>query len=985
MSNPNDRAYLPEDGHEDDEDQPRDRRSRHSGGGNGNGAPKGNDKRKRKLALGSRGQHRHRRGHHHHHRQQKQLQQEEQQPQHGANAEELLEHFRQLLQDGEGRPGRDIQNIQKARNALEATAGNMEMAAQLYWDDYIASQAVSNAAAPPPPPPQEEAEADRKVPARRNESLENDDEDDDDDPPSPGLRRSLDGEFGRAADAAQLQRGNNDDDDDDDDGDDEDDDQDVMGGQHQIHRPFAGDLPAPAPMAMDENSDDGEGEDQDVIDRRQRQRQILRDAILGQQARLDMGESVSVSDDETGCAGVWKIVGTMVAQLDEDDAAAVSTRRNRRLPANDVGQRVREAAAAVADKVLSQPDPSDGERKRKRLRKEEEEDDTEYISDRDWLEDDTSPVKDPFELLWGTRTSNISVPSDPSMNENAEGNVVADEDADEKSGAGVPHTWLHASFSLSECGTGLMVQPPKVEDIEFFAWRQQNQGRNSRNGVPPPYHCKAITALTSIVTAMLYTGASIQGDEVNCTSAKIPFAELSADEKKREFEGRLGEALAALMFIAGKASLKRKERSMKKVSGTGQEKECKVFMMKRRLHLIPTCTWEDEPSAGMPRQPDSPSYRYIQVATSLTNIDDIRLFVHSSIRAFTARGGVALLLETVLRIHGKGVIKRMIQRARKDAGLPETVKQCLIDCTCEDRQKKMYGDKPLPSSVRNDPSKLLDTTPPGHECVSVELISLLLTGTVHSSWTGWSAEGLDFGILTKKSGEVGFELARPEKPVWVLQGDTCYSVLWLRASKELDPRIVAKLDKPGEVLDFSHWNCWYELRNKSEFRLSSPSDVWKPPVSKQLTADVWATCRNSLEPRNAADLLLERRRYKRVNLISAGEHESNLKKETQLRVTEADLENVTQNPEDENYYPKNYTMWRFDMGDGKEEQDDDSCAVGDIKMRAERWVPYHRLSSNHKLIVDIKLGPKIKSILWTRWPGARIDKFVPEDGTFPVV
>jgi len=873
-------------------------------------------------------------------------------------------------------------DIQKARNALEATAGNMEMAAQLYWDDYIASQAVSNAAAhpPPPPPPQQDMEADRKIPARKEESHNSENEDD---PPSPGLRRSLDGEFGRAADEGKDDRGNNDEEDEGDE-DDDDDDEDVMRGQPQVHHPFAGDRPAA--MAMDDSSDDeeGGGQDQDVIDQRQRQRQILRDAILGQQARLDMGESVSVSDDETGCAGVWKIVGTMVAQLDEDDAAAVTTRRHRHLPANQVEQRVREAAAAVADKVLSQPDPADDKRKRRKLRQEDEEDDADYISDSDWLEDDASSVKDPFELLWGTRTASQSVPANASLNDNAEGNIVADEDGDENSGIGVPHTWLHACFSLSECGTGLVVQPPKVEDIEFFTWRQQqNQGRNGRNGVPPPYHCKAITAIMSIVTAMLYTGASIQGDEVNCTSAKKPFAELSAAEKKREFEGRLADALAALMFIAGQASFERKRRAMKNASGSGPEKECKSYLMKRRLHLIPTCTWEDDPSAGMPRQPDSPPYRHIQVATSLTNIDDIRLFVLSNIRTFTARGGVALLLETILRIHGKGVIQRMMHRARKDAGVPNSSQKGLIHCTCEDRQKQMYGDKPLPANLRNDPSKLLDTTPPGHECVSVELISLLLTGTIHSSWVGWSARGLDFGVLTKKPGEVGCGLARPEKPVWVLQGDTCYSLVWPNDTKDLSQRNVAKLDKPGAVLDFIHWNCWYQIRNKSEFRLIAASNSWKPPVLTKRKPDAWG--RNPLEPRNTAELLLERRRFKHVNIVSADEHQSSLQKEAEFQVTEADLESVSQNPEDENYYPKNYKMWRFDMGDGKLKQEQGTCGADDVKMRAERWVPYHRLTAKNKLIIDTKLGPKIKSILWTRWPGARIDKFAPECDAFPVV
>ena len=46
----------------------------------------------------------------------------------------------------------------------------------------------------------------------------------------------------------------------------------------------------------------------------------------------------------------------------------------------------------------------------------------------------------------------------------------------------------------------------------------------------------------------------------------------------------------------------------------------RIQYMKRRLRLITTCTWEDDPTAGMPQAPDGPSHRNVQVATSLTNI-----------------------------------------------------------------------------------------------------------------------------------------------------------------------------------------------------------------------------------------------------------------------------------------------------------------------------------------------------------------------------
>jgi hypothetical protein len=38
------------------------------------------------------------------------------------------------------------------------------------------------------------------------------------------------------------------------------------------------------------------------------------------------------------------------------------------------------------------------------------------------------------------------------------------------------------------------------------------------------------------------------------------------------------------------------------------------------------------------------------------------------------------------------------------------------------------------------------------------------------------------------------------------------------------------------------------------------------------------------------------------------------------------------------------------------------------------------------MVVEMKISPKINQILWTRWPGATIDRFTPEeDEEHPVV
>jgi hypothetical protein len=77
-----------------------------------------------------------------------------------------LEHFSQILQ-GEGPEQPNNIDVRKALEAaagnmeatagnMEATAGNMQMAAQLYWDNYFASQAAAEAV---PEAPQGQAQA----------------------------------------------------------------------------------------------------------------------------------------------------------------------------------------------------------------------------------------------------------------------------------------------------------------------------------------------------------------------------------------------------------------------------------------------------------------------------------------------------------------------------------------------------------------------------------------------------------------------------------------------------------------------------------------------------------------------------------------------------------------------------------------------------------------------------------------------------------
>ena len=104
----------------------------------------------------------------------------------------------------------------------------------------------------------------------------------------------------------------------------------------------------------------------------------------------------------------------------------------------------------------------------------------------------------------------------------------------------IPSTWLHASFAAHASFMGLAVKDPKPEDVAEHSLRlhqinNDSAANNARrnNTVPLPYHCRGVTALLSIVSAMMLTGASVQSQQVSCSSSRVPFLELSEEERKR--------------------------------------------------------------------------------------------------------------------------------------------------------------------------------------------------------------------------------------------------------------------------------------------------------------------------------------------------------------------------------------------------------------------------------------------------------------------
>lgn len=839
-------------------------------------------------------------------------------------------------------------DVERARRLLEASSGDVDLAASLYWEDYFAS-VISN----------KNDDSDSQNASRRRRAGQEDS--------SRRIRRRTSSR-NRQAESQNHPAANNDDD--------------------PVPAPralFRGDPEGHPPQRRDAEMQIEDGADNDPQVEEGQAPQVDVNRPNNARARQREAESVSVSDDEAESGPIMNIIGRVV------NRRALGTRR--------VSEQVDSTEVGTSDKAVK-TDESDDEGEEA------------YLSESDWIlqEDHPAHLQPPLSVLWGgpsppqqppaVNAASSQSPSDPQEQPRPFGNegedevedrprpenIVAEDDGEDEESEGpndeggqsprpiIPPTWCHAGFTASSCSMGLSAKPPTAEELTLMHFRHSQNSDD--NQLPPPYHCMGVTALLSVVTALMYSGASVQGNEVN-EGAKKPFVELSEEDRKREFDSRLVDALTALLFLAAKVSMERKKKALakreektppapKSVDGSIGESDLrrlKEQMIQRRLLLCPTCRWEDDVAGeGL-----ASKGKNIMVATSYTNVQDLRCYVRSNIGAFTSQGGCALFLETIARIHGKSCIEKMLRRARRKAnnGQKVNASPCLVSCTCEDRQKEI----PLKNASNLSIRDYIDSSPTGFSCASTELISLLLTGQVYSSFDGWTSGGLGIGFLSSEHGEIGKSLKRPKRPVWVLRGETNCSVLWYNSSKE-KLESTELLDRPGQVLQLCHWNCWYGHRNKTEFQVVVAKDAWKPPKIGE------ASSAPPTEVENITQAIIRRRREARYNVVSSDEHQGDECTEaSKPEIPQTEIDRVQVHPDDIKFYPGKHHQWRFIMGDEKKDADKKLPPVGS---RGDHWTPYFRLNSRQRLVVETKFAPKINRILWTRWPGAKVEKFDPE-------
>ncbi|KAL3823309.1 hypothetical protein ACHAXA_010444 [Cyclostephanos tholiformis] len=592
---------------------------------------------------------------------------------------------------------------------------------------------------------------------------------------------------------------------------------------------------------------------------------------------------------------------------------------------------------------------------------------------------DNSDSTNPSSQLWK---------SYPRHTEDSDG---SDDDGNNNSANGrvnIPLSWLRSGFMLSKCGNGLAMSAPPDDEWDRMH-RQSYAFPILRDGPLKgakglfPYNCKGVSALLSIVTALLYSGASIRGGAtVACDLDRIPFDELTLDQRKREFDSRLTDALSSLIFIAAKAGSQRcleklqaydrkwARRRRKGLITPKDEADYTQYRLRlqRRTRVCRVCWWETDATNGnVTIFPEGRSPKDINLKISFTNIQDIKSYVKTNLRSFKEPGGCALLLETILCCHGPY------------ASFPQTL---LLSCKCSESLN-------IIETRAKDKSGSIINAPESHDCVSVELLSLLLTGCAHSNYSDWSGDMFGIGLLhinTNGQNKLNTRLLRPVKPIWICLGDLGYSTLFLEMNNFIGS--INSLDNPGKIMSLAHWNCWSGER--TGFRvITSMHDKEPHHTSRQnKTVHIPDTSSDSEEEgRPVTDSISSKLRqdlrrdaamlWTPDRSLFSREHPSGVDHDFKP-INDDELQSVTFHPDDEKYYPGQYRRWRFKFDSY------DSTLPSNIPAVDAEWIPFYRLHGRQRLIIEMKLAPRICAIVRTRWPLAIVRDFVPT-GEFPLV
>ncbi|EJK60940.1 hypothetical protein THAOC_18639 [Thalassiosira oceanica] len=568
----------------------------------------------------------------------------------------------------------------------------------------------------------------------------------------------------------------------------------------------------------------------------------------------------------------------------------------------------------------------------------------------------------PSSELWGTY---------PREKEEGEDSDDSDDDDDDEA-LTIPQSWLRSGFKLSECGHGLVAGSPT--DEEFAASKRSNSAMfrdgplKKARGIFP-YNCKGVSAVLSLVTALLYSGASVQSDAVSCDGTRRPFDELTCQERHREFDARLVDALSSLVHVAAANNARHVARKLdeydrilrrkKRRGGMSAEEEVECDSrrreLERRARLCQVCWWPLDDSDA-PMYPSSQDPKDIRFLTSLTNIDDLKSYVKANLRSFKEPGGCALLLETVLHAHGQAALTDMFASGSSaDGGARQS--SVLLRYGCDAALKRLEG---LHSGAERT-SGLEEES----DCATPQLMSLLLTGQIHGSYRGWNADMFGIGILrvdktSSPQPAVENRLLRPLRPVWLGLGETGHSVLMLDRSGLLGD--ANGIDAAGRMFRLAHWSVWNGSRTGMKVVLSADDNNEERASDAMVISDGEGDAGWSVK-----DSIVENMRREMVRDVALPWQESALSSDVvpvSAPVSDEELASVAINPDDRKFYPDEFRRWRFKF----------SADLG------SDWTPFYKLRGRRRLIVEMRLAPSICALVRARWPMATLRDFEPSGG-----
>jgi hypothetical protein len=398
----------------------------------------------------------------------------------------------------------------------------------------------------------------------------------------------------------------------------------------------------------------------------------------------------------------------------------------------------------------------------------------------------------------------------------------------------------------------------------------------------------------------------------------------------------------------------------------------KRMLLQRRTRACNVCWWETDATNGNATIfPEGRIPKDVNIKVSSTNIHDIKSYVKTNLRSFKEPGGCALLLETILHCHGPNT--SLYTTHSFSNGTTFGGAKAILNCKFDESLKA------IEARVKDKSGDFL-ISPEDTDCMTVELLSLLLCGNVHYNYNGWSADMFGIGLLhmsTHGQNKLNTRLLRPIKPVWICLGELGYSTLFLNTSENVGGS--KSIDIPGNVLNLSHWNCWSGER--VGFRVITSLHGAEPNRP---------SCQNQPVriPTSSSSESEEEGRSITTSISSRMHHE--LKRDAAMlcgnspgiiSITDNELQSVKFHPEDKKYYPGQYRRWRFNF-DGNGNTLTSFSSVNDG--REDNWIPFYRLQGRQRLIVEMKVAPKICNIVRTRWPMAIVRDFLPE-GRFPLV